>query len=574
MAEGGRVQLQQPASNEYSNLLNEGQDHVSTEQPVPQHEWYLGLLATLCTHYSHIRDLCGSRWCALSGGKLEAFLCCLCLPFTVIIQAVNEQRAYLRQSGIVYLYLFLSITVVVNLVVPLREIDAPVAENIQLYFVLGCTVLAIVGMLYLWLFTRETLTYHDWNLRAGYPPEGLMRVFYQGGLYLFGFLSFGYSLSIAMDRISCDEKVVPTVNIMKALYIVVQTVFLNKFYKGRIPDDTRWIQIVLAHLLGTNVALWFWTLCSEEMGESTECNSHPIPLRNTAKIFSPLFVEYLLIAASLFYQIWKDLLPTQAVSAPHCRTCACQMYAENVDAGQQLEVGRGLDRVRVVRSRNSGLGIVLGCSFGVMFLVVVIASAATGETHQIYHVAYSGGIITLYLMQIFACYIILLSAQSLAWDRKRNPLDHDDALLYISLVGLLLWEGFHLYSLVLTEFDSETDSLSHSNVRHMDIAADILGMLQFLFQTTTLINLRRHQPTRGQTTTWISQCALFLLTTNFVLWILDSFFIQIIIKNPGEDATSIQRSLEPMGYILHPLSIFFRFHSAVYCLISWSIFKT
>ena len=556
MAQGGGVQLQPPASNEYSNLLNEGQDRVSTEQPVPQQAWYLGLLATLYTHCSHIRDLCGGRWCALSGGKLEAFLCCLCLPFTVIIQAVNEQRAYHRQSGIVYLYLFLSITVVVNLVVPLRKIDAPVAENIQQYFVLGCIVLAIVGMLYLWLFTRETLTYHDWNLRAGYPPEALMRVFYQGGLYLFGFLSFGYSLSIAMDRINCDEKVVPTVNIMKALYIVVQTVFLNKFYKGRIPDDTRWIQIVLAHLLGTNVALWFWTLCSEEMGESTECISHPIPLRNTEKIFSPLFVEYLLIAASLFYQIWKDLLPAQAV------------------AGQRHEVGRGLDRVGAVRSRNSGLGIVLGCSFGVMFLVVVIASAATGETHQIYHVAYSGGIITLYLMQIFACYIILLSAQSLAWDRQRNSLDHDDALLYISLVGSLLWEGFHLYSLVLIEFDSETDSLSHSNVRHIDIAADILGMLQYLFQTTTLINLRRHQPTRGQTTTWISQCALFLLTTNFVLWILDSFFIQIIIKNPGEIPTSIQRSLEPMGYILHPLNIFFRFHSAVYCLISWSIFKT
>ena len=477
-------------------------------------------------------------------------------PFYCNYTSSKRTSSNLRQSGIVYLYLFLSITVVVNLVVPLREIDAPVAENIQQYFVLGCIVLAIVAMLYLWLFTRETLTYHDWNIRAGYPPEALMRVFYQGGLYLFGFLSFGYSLSIAMDRISCDEKVVPTVNIMKALYIVVQTVFLNKFYKGRIPDDTRWIQIVLAHLLGTNVALWFWTLCSEEMGESTECISHPIPLRNTAKIFSPLFVEYLLIAASLFYQIWKDLLPTQAV------------------AGQRLEVGCGIDRVGAVRSRNSGIGIVLGCSFGVMFLVVVIASAATGETHQIYYVAYSGGIITLYLMQIFACYIILLSAQSLAWDRQRNSLDHDDALLYISLFGDLLWEGFHLYSLVLIEFDSETDSLSHSNVRHIDIAADILGMLQFLFQTTTLINLRRHQPTRGQTTTWISQCALFLLTTNFVLWILDSFFIQIIIKNPGENPTSIQRSLEPMGYILHPLSIFFRFHSAVYCLISWSIFKT
>ena len=565
------VHMQQPASNEYANLLPSG-GQPNILQPVPQRAWYFGLLATLSSYCSNICDLCTGPCFAVFGGKLEGLLRCLCLPFIVIIQAVNEQRAYVRQSGIVYLYLFLSITVVVNLVVPLREIDVPVAENIQLYLVLGCIILAIIGMLYLWLFTSETLTYHDWNLRAGYPPEALMRVFYQGGLYLFGFLSFGYSLSIAIDRINCHEKVVATVNIMKALYIVAQTVFLNKFYKGRIPDDTRWIQIVLAHLLGTNVALWFWTLCSEEMGESTECNSHPIPLGNSEKIFSPLFVEYLLIAASLFYQIWKDLLPTQAVLTPHCQTCACQMHAANVGADQRREENRGSDRVRAVRSRNSGLGIVLGCSFGVMFLILVITSASTGETHQIYHIAYSSGIITLYLMQIFACYIILLSVQSLAWDTQRKSLDHDDALLYISLVGNLLWVGFHLYSLVLTEF--ETASSSQANVRHLDIAADIIGMLQFLFQTTTLINLRRHEPTRVQTTTWISQCALFLLVTNIVLWIVDSFFIKIVIRTPGENETSIQRNLEPIGYILHPLSIFFRFHSAVCCLIAWSIFRT
>ena len=548
------------------------------DPPVPQRAWYFGLLATLSSYCSNLCDLCTGPCFAVFGGKLEGLLRCLCLPFIVIIQAVNEQRAYVRQSGIVYLYLFLSITVVVNLVVPLRGIDVPVAGNIQLYLVLGCIILAIIGMLYLWLFTSETLTYHDWNLRAGYPPEALMRVFYQGGLYLFGFLSFGYSLSIAIDHINCHEKVVATVNIVKALYIVVQTVFLNKFYKGRIPDNTRWIQIVLAHLLGTNLALWFWTLCSEEIIESTACISYPIPLRNTEKIFSPLFVEYLLIAASLFYQIWKDLLPTQVVSAPHCQTCACQMYAENVEADQQRVEGRSLNRAGAVISRNLGLGIVLGCSFGVMFLILVITSASTGETHQVYHIVYSSGIITLYLMQIFACYIILLSVQSLAWDTQRKSLDHDDALLYISLVGSLLWEGFHLYSLVLIELDpsanNEPGPLSSTEVRHIDIVADALAMLQYVFQTTTLINVRQHQPTRGQQTKWISQCALFLLTTNIGLWIENSFFVEIIITTPGEKYTTIQRNLKPLGYILHPLNIFFRFHSAVCCLIAWSIFRT
>ncbi len=574
MADGGVV-LQQPAQNGYQNLVQEGQRNIQGDEPVPQSAWYLGLLSTLWSHCANVCQLLRGPWCAFFDGKLEALVSCLCLPCVVILQAVSEQRSYFRQSGIVYLYLYLSVTVVVNLVVPLRRIIVPDAEDIQEYFVLGCIVLAIVAMLYLWLFTLSTLEYHDWSLRAGYPPDALMRVFYQGGLYLFGFSSFGYSVSIAIDMITCGEKVGATVNIMKALYIVVQTLFLNQFYKGRIPDDTRGIQIVLAHLLGTNLALWFWTLCSEEVSESEACTSYPIPLGNTDKYFSPLFVEYLLIAASLFYQIWMDLLPTRAIdAAPHCRTCACQINGGNVNADQQRD--GGAEPVRAVISRKLGLGVVIGCCFGVVFLILVIGSAASGEKHQIYHIAYSGGIITLYVTQIFACYIILLSAQSLAWDTEKRSLDHDDALLYISLVGSLLWEGFHLYSLVLIEIDvdNEPGSLAHTHVRHIDIAADTLAMLQYVLQTTTLINLHRHQPTRGRRTTWISQCLLFLLTTNIGLWIENSFFVEIVITTPGEMYTSIQKNLKPLGYILHPLNIFFRFHSAVCCLIAWSIFKT
>ena len=572
---------QQPARNGYQNLDGE-QRNVPADQPLPQDVWYLAFLATLCSNCRDMFRLFRGPWRAVFGGKLEALVRCLCLPCTVITQAVNEQRANFRQSGIVYLYLFLGITVVINLVVPLRHVVVPNAQKIQLYFVLGCIVLAIVAMLYLWLNTLglETLEYRDWNFRAGSPPEALMRVFYKGGLYIFGFLSFGYSVCTAIDHVICGRQVAATVNIMKALYIVLQNLFLNQFYKARIPDHTYGIQAIMAHLLGTNLALWFWTLCSEEVDESVACKSYPIPLGNTEKYFLPLFVEYLLIAASLFYQIWQDLLPTQAVAAPHCRTCACQVIAqnddaenvdaENVDADQR----RGADRIRRGMSRNLGLGIVMGCCFGVVFLVLVIASTASGEKHRIYHIAYSGGIITLYLTQIVACYIILLSAQSLAWDAQRTSLDHDDALLYISLVGSLLWEGFHLYSLVLIEINPSIEPKSLPNVRHIDIAADALAMLQYVFQTTILINLRRHQPTQGRRTTWISQCLLFLLTTNIGLWIENSFFVDIIITTPGEKYTSIQKNLKPIGYILHPLNIFFRFHSAVCCLIAWSIFRT
>ena len=567
------VLVEQPGPDEY--LLRRRQ---SADEPVPQDSWYHAFGATLNLHCSEMcRSFCRGPWFGLSNSKLTAFLYCLCLPCIVVKDAVNEQRALFKQSGIVYLYIFLSITVVINIVVPLRAIEFPVTEDIQRYFVLSCILLAIAEMFYLWLVIRETVTYRDWNIRIGYPPDALMRVFYKGGLYLFGFLSFGYSLCNAIDSVNCHHRVTATVNIMKAIYIVLQMLFLSYFYKARIPDDTACIRIVMAHLLGTNLSLWFWTLCSEVQVDKPEnCVSYPIPLKNTEKSFSPLFVEYLLIAASLFYQIWMDLLPTDnAERRQHCMTCTCQLDDGNDNEDQQRVFDGGVQALRAIVFHNLSLGIVVGCSFGVVFIILVITSTSTGEEHQIYHVAYAGGIITLYLTQMFACYIILLSVQSLAWDDERTSIDHEDALLYITLIGSLFWEGFHLYSLALVELNpaKETRPLADIKVRHLDMAADTLAMVQYLLQTITLVNLRRHRPTIGRNNTWISQCLLFLLATNFMLWIENSFFVEIVISTPGEKDTSIQEHLKPLGYILHPLNIFFRFHSAVCCLIAWSIFR-
>ena len=89
----------------------------------------------------------------------------------------------------------------------------------------------------------------------------------------------------------------------KATFTLIQIVFFHCFYRARIPKDTPCIEIILAHLLGTNLALWFWTLCADhEAAENPEeC------IGNTEKYFSPIFVEFLLLGAGLFYQMWKDL---------------------------------------------------------------------------------------------------------------------------------------------------------------------------------------------------------------------------------------------------------------------------
>ncbi len=50
----------------------------------------------------------------------------------------------------------------------------------------------------------------------------------------------------------------------------------------------------------------------------------------------------------------------------------------------------------------------------------------------------------MYLSMICACYIILASLTSPNNLQRIRSIDYDDVLLYISLMGILLLEGFHV----------------------------------------------------------------------------------------------------------------------------------
>lgn len=98
-------------ANEHQNLLvgngeRQGQNvDVPVDEPVPQAAWYYGVLSTLWSHCSYACFLCRGPCCAIFHGKVEAAICCLCTPFVVLYQAVNEQRSYFKQAGIVYVSL-------------------------------------------------------------------------------------------------------------------------------------------------------------------------------------------------------------------------------------------------------------------------------------------------------------------------------------------------------------------------------------------------------------------------------------------------------------------------------------
>ena len=535
---------------------------VTPADEIIREVWYNTLRSTFYVEWANIRELFDGSWCL----KLAAVLKCLWLPFYVLIHALNGRRRYFRQNGIMYLYVYLGVTVVLNLVVALK-INASLTEGIQKEFVILSMLIAIGMMLYLLMSEYRRATFP--RLR-----DTWLRIFYEGGLFFFGFFSFGYSVGVTIKNVSCQSMhhiLNAEVTGIKAMFTFLQTVFFHCFYRARIPKDAPYIEFILAHLLGTNLALWFWILCAEAAENPKEC------VGRLEKYFSPLFVEFLLLGASLFYQIWKGLKSgdTTLFLTQHrctCNECQSALYRDlhaGNDGDSQSENSSSTS------SPNEGLrslhpGLFIGGSFAALFVVLIIFSTLFSSDKQGYHIAYSVGTIILHLAQICACYICQLSLQFYQRDPERyqgNPehflLDHEDILLYFSLAGSVLWIGFHAYSLMLSGFDHVSD-----------LVADMVDILHVLFQTATLINLRSHKHTPGQSRVWIRECLLFLLVTNLVLWFEDSFFIEVAITRPGERYLTIQHNeLRTIGYMVHPISIFYRFHSSVCCVLGLYVFK-
>ena len=547
----------------YSYTGERNRRPVTPADEIIREVWYDTLRSTFHGEWANIRELFDGSWCL----RLAAVLKCFWLPFYVLIHALNGRRRYFRQNGIMYLYVYLGVTIVLNLMVALK-IKASLTEGIQTGFVILSMLFAIGMMLYLLMSEYR---------RATFPRSRgtWLRIFYEGGLFFFGFFSFGYSVGVAIKYVSCHSMhriLNAEVSGIKAVFTFLQIVFFHCFYRARIPKDAPYIEFILAHLLGTNLALWFWILCAEAAENPKEC------VDGLEKYFSPLFVEFLLLGASLFYEIWSNLRSEDTSTLPltqhqcTCNECRSVQYrnllASNV--GDSQSENSSNTRINLnAWSRSLHPGPIIGGSFAAIFVVLIVFAHLLPDKQR-YHITYSVGTITLLLAQICACYICQLSLQFYQRDPERyhgNPerfvVDHEDILLYFSLAGIVLWHGFHVYSLILSHLGDASTPI--------DLVADIVTILQVLFQTATLINLRSYQRTEGQSQVWIRECLLFLLATNLTLWFENSFYIEIPITTPGERFKQIEHDLATIGYIVHPLSIFYRFHSSVCCVLAWYI---
>lgn len=548
------------------------------ESRVPHEVWYLYFLSQWCDAWENVRNLWRERDC---WSKCHAVVSLIFLPVRVIINTASPQRntTIPDHTSVSYLFLLMCYTFVLNLVQLNNggNLESEPAIRRHIYAT-ACMVLAIVAMLYIFLFTKGRVRHDPCH-------DAPIRIFFRGGLYIFGFATIINSICLTVNEWHCWGKrnhgSASTVQAVKALFIITETLFLGYFHKACLPLDTALLQLCLAHLLGTNLALWFWTLCEETTDKDQTAvysNQAAVCSKNDfnswsayQKYFYPVFVEYLILSLSIIYGLWTNLSEGVDTLCHFCRNCRSCLRRRRNSAHGEEENDDETTSVQQQRLPRCGIGIMIGTIYVAVFLVCMFLGIEDVDEHRHKNVtdfdtrrdfkAYSYGSIVMYSTMICACYIILASLPSPRNVQRIRSIDYDDVLLYISLMGILLLEGFHITSKIITQ-----------KTYPYLLLVDIIGTIQHLTQTVTLMSLSH---LRGRSTrihkSWICECILFLLLTNLAWWIEDSFYLTPELTRPGENKTI--DGIEPYGTIVKPMVIFFRFHSATYFYNAWTIYR-
>ncbi|XP_028400262.1 uncharacterized protein LOC114523511 [Dendronephthya gigantea] len=427
--------------------------------------------------------------------------------------------------------------------------------------------LSLIAMLYIAWATREEVT---WTIH-----RNNLTFYFRTGLYVFGVANMVYTSLNLYNDFSCKDGLNILLNISQFLFTAGQIMFHNYFYQAKLPSRGWLMQICLAHILGTNLSLWIGTICKEvytpEPKNTSDCS--PINMGHSEKYFYPLFVEYLLLVAGMVYELWIDLkIPKDRIRGAR-HDWINNAYQEQLSGTTEVSLPVRLvsEGRRRTFSPSLALSLVLGTAFGAIFFSSMLgAYDSSWKGKQRHRSLYNNFIIAnicFYCTQLIACYVIKVCGQSQPANSKRKSFNVDDSLLYFGLAGIILWEGVHFYYL----FFEEAEEPIH-------FVHGLLGAIQDVVQTVILVSVRRLLSREDKNAQTISNFSLFLLATNFAFWIQNSFYMEQQLHNPGEDEhtdgeKNLLSKLQVFAYILNPIIIFFRFHSATCCYQMWVIFS-
>lgn len=383
------------------------------ESTVPGDGFFATLGSTWCERFQTNRQ----AWQTSSWGKVKSFFICITLPIYVLISPFFRARITRRKvthHGILYFYILMSCTIVVNLWEQRNKYEyKSISYQFLQYFEATTMWLALIAMFCIACITRGKAR---WN-----NHERNLIFYFRTGLYVFGISSMVYSALNIYNYWHCDDSLNIFLHTAKFSFIVGQLLFLNYYYQAKLPSGGCFIQICLAHILGTNLSLWIWTLCTEvfEPENTTIAGSClPIELGHAAKYFYPLFIEYLLLVASMVYEIWMDLeLPADARRRLVGRDWIHEKYEEQLEgfpesSGESHPIHLVSARRHRKIAPSLAFSFVLGLAFSSIFFAFILASNSTESQDNQFYYNFLICNICFYVTQLIACYIIKVCSQS------------------------------------------------------------------------------------------------------------------------------------------------------------------
>lgn len=426
---------------------------------------------------------------------------------------------------------------------------------------------------YLSLKTQTASQAHEGTslyLRLGYL------IFTIGNLLLVGLQLKQYH-SNKLDP-SCEQPIIWPLY-FHLLFLVVQSFFIFKhsvFYVKRWRGLAR---LGLMHVIATNMNVWLRYLVLEVMesvhlaskkhyGYDTHNESDPCSLEHSLYVKAspylfPFVLEFSLISVATLLAMFsilnmpisshtfdsiRQLLHPSAQSAP-----APAAVAESPGERPHQELG-------MLNKSHTGVFLGFAVLSGTAVSIVMFFYNDTLEDTRTSVFIYQVSDITLHGIMIAAvvwgaCRLYPLSTSYL----HVNLLD--DALLILSMSGLVLFELFVMISCFASLADSQEGSLLE-----MGAASAMLNSIQAILQTSFIVaglqrrstdpKHREDKPGRGALS--------FLIITNVSVWIFKMFQVKQIALLTHQDFYG-DTAWNMILNINLPLLLFYRFHSSV-CL--------
>lgn len=526
-----------------------------------------------------------------------------------------------RIASLLYLICLTTAGVVFNLSKWLQadsKADSGVTADHIDGFLITCIVPTLLWICYIFCKQNDRKTV-DFITPSPHSNRPLM-----AGAYVFGAGSCVMDLLHIAFYVECSSNLSSLFfSVFKAIFIFSQILFLRKFATATLHKSPS-IRLVLFHILGTNICIWFRALFSHsrsifsvngeyvkmELEQENICVSKHYSMKKiweaSEPYLYPFTMEYTLIAGGILYNMWsgmRDLDPdpqdiyiydelsdfnttTDNMSEKYDEDHGYGTCEAHTPSNHSVTSGRFLSRFSLNRAvSNSSLcqscidhhdqsrmnkvpssdpGLLVGLLFSILLLLAVglLWVDKTSSNALRFYYLYQ---ITLLTLMCLSSWIILkcLMTQKLTW----YPFAPNDTLLIASFTGVFLYAG-----LCLTAGIAEYKN--RGLISDFSIAKSTLILFQGMLQATSVIKALRFRPRDEIGANVIRQGALFLLTTNLALWCQDSFFeLRDFVTTPVQTVFYGERSWRAITVLAYPLCIFFRFHSAACLFEIWSSFR-